>query len=340
MQDIYNVITSNGRLSMSKTKVRLRFEWFEPWFVKKNNFITDLFDKALFDIEVFEDPTANVDFEFVSVYPPLKRDIQARIHRIRTRLPVWQQDTTESYPLEFKPNTENFKTRIWYTSENVRPPFQKDFDMFFSFDQDSYGGTNFYLPLWQLHIGHEEKHGRPLNPNSALGSQVSHADLLKTRELAEHSFEERKFACVFMANPQPTRLRMIEELSKHGEVDVYGLYSGRSVKDKFEVVKNYNYMLCPENDLFPGYVTEKLIDAYMCDVVPLYWGDLGSDECINQKSFLNLAQFPSIEDFCNHVANLDVLSYTKIYNQPLINHAVDFSRIKDALASRLFMQQK
>jgi hypothetical protein len=78
----------------------------------------------------------------------------------------------------------------------------------------------------------------------------------------------------------------------------------------------------------------------MCDVVPLYWGDMGSDECINQKSFLNLAQFSSIEDFCNYVANLDVLSYTKIYNQPLMNRAVDFSRIKEALVSRLSLQQK
>jgi len=67
---------------------------------------------------------------------------------------------------------------------------------------------------------------------------------------------------------------------------------------------------------------------------------MGSDEYINQKSFLNLAQFASIEDFCKYVANLDVLSYTKIYNQPLINHTVDFSRIKEALVSRLLVQQK
>jgi len=325
---------------MSKTKIRLRFEWFEPWFEKNDNFITDFFDKDLFDIEVFDNPIANVDFEFVSVYPPLKRDIQARIHRLKNRLPVWQRDTAETYPTQFKPDTNNFKTRIWYTSENVRPPFQKDFDLFFSFDQDTYGGTNFYLPLWQLHLGYEKKHGRPLNPNSALGRQVSQAELLEKRKLPRSRFEERKFACVFVANPQPTRLRLIEELAKHGDVDVYGLYSGRSVKDKYAIAKNYNFVLCPENDLFPGYVTEKLIDAYMCDVVPLYWGDLGSDECINQKSFLNLAQFPSIEDFCNHVANLDVLSYTEIYNQPLMNHTVDFSRIKEALVSRLSLQQK
>jgi hypothetical protein len=325
---------------MSKTKVRLRFEWFEPWFEKHDNFITDFFDKDLFDIEVFDNPVANVDFEFVSVYPPLRRDIQARIHRLKKRLPVWQRDTAETYPMEFKPDTKNFKTRIWYTSENLRPPFQKDFDLFFSFDQDTYGGANFYLPLWQLHIDYEEKHGRPLNPNSALGRQISHAELLEKRELPSGRFEERKFACVFVANPQPTRLRLIEELAKHGDVDVYGLYSGRSVRDKYAIAKNYNFVLCPENDLFPGYVTEKLLDAYMCDVVPLYWGDMGSDECINQKSFLNLAQFSSIEDFCNYVANLDVLSYTKIYNQPLMNRAVDFSRIKEALVSRLSLQQK
>lgn len=145
----------------------------------------------MFDIEFLENPAANVDFEFMSVYPPLKRDIQARIHRLRNRLPVWQRDTAETYPMKFKPNTKNFKTRNWYTSENVRPPFQKDFDLFFSFDQDTYRGTNFYLPLWQLHLGYEEKHGRPLNPNSALGRQISHAELLEKRELSRGSFENK-----------------------------------------------------------------------------------------------------------------------------------------------------
>jgi hypothetical protein len=323
---------------MRKTKVRVRFEWFEPWFETNDNFITDLFDEKLFDIEVFDNPEANVDFEFVSVYPPLKRDLQARIYRLRSRLPVWQGDTAETYPLEFKPDTKNFKTRVWFTSENVRPPFQKDFNLFFSFDQDTYGGTNFYLPLWQLHLDHEEKHGRPLNPNSALGRKVSQAELLEERQLPDRRFNERKFACVFLANPQPTRLRLIEELAKYGEVDVFGLYSGRSVKNKYEIARDYNFMLCPENDLFPGYVTEKLLDAYMCEVVPLYWGDLGADEHINRKSFLNLAQFASIENFCTHVANLDALSYSKIYNQPFLTQALDFSGIKKALISRLFEQ--
>jgi len=97
-------------------------------------------------------------------------------------------------------------------------------------------------------------------------------------------------------------------------------------------------MICPENDLFPGYVTEKLLDAYMCDVVPLYWGDLGSDEYINQKSFLNLNNFHSLEDFSSHVADLDELSYTKIYNQPFLKKAVDLIKIKSALTSKLPLQ--
>ena len=335
---MYNSSQTNERLSMSKTKVRLRFEWFEPWFIKQDNFITDLFEKELFEVEVHEDATAKVDFEFVSVYPPLKRDFYARAQRLRTRLPVWQRDTTESYPMEFKPNTQNFKTRIWYTSENIRPPFQKDFDLFFSFDQDTYRGTNFYLPLWQLHLDHQEKHGRPLNPNSALGRQISNAVLLEKRELPKNLFKQRDFACVFMANPQPTRLRLIEELGKYGNVDVYGLYSGKSARNKYEIVKNYNFMICPENDLFPGYVTEKLLDAYMCDVVPLYWGDLGSDEYINQRSFLNLNNFHSLEDFSSHVADLDEHSYTKIYNQPFLKKAVDLIKIKTALTSKLPLQ--
>ncbi len=321
---------------MKKTEVRLRFEWFEPWFDKKANFFTDLFDKELFDIEVLDDSSAQVHFEFVSVYPPLRRDIQAKLHRLRKRLPIWQLDTTETYPMEFSPNTRNFKNRIWYTSENIRPPFQKDFDLFLSFDQDNFRGTNFYLPLWQLHLDHEKKYGLPLNPNSALGRQISQVELLRRRELPANIFRERKFACVFLANPQPTRMRLIEELSRYGEVDIYGLYSGNSVKNKYDIAKNYNFMICPENDLFPGYVTEKLFDAYMCDLIPLYWGDIGSDSKINHRAFLNLADYSSIEEFCKFVADIDETCYADIYNQPLLIKGFDFSEIKSSLTSRLF----
>jgi hypothetical protein len=321
--------------SMQNNTLRIRFEWFEPWFDKKNNFFTRTLIEKGFSVEVFEDHKTGVDLEFVSVYPPLRRDLNARLHRLRTRIPVWQKDTTETYPLQFEPNTSNFTSRVWYTSENIRPPYQKDLDLTLSFDQDAYGGRNFYLPLWQLHLDHQKKFGRPLNPNSSLGKDISINELLSKRVLGRKSLSDRKFACVFLANPQPTRLRLIDELSKYGEVDVFGLYSGNSIPNKFDVASNYNFMICPENDLFPGYVTEKLLDAYICETVPLYWGDLGADKKINRNAHLNLREFESIEDFAKKAASITFDEYRKLYEQPFLTESLDFHNLAQFLVSGL-----
>lgn len=320
---------------MTPETVRVRFEWFEPWFNKRENFFNSQLINAGYRPEIVEDKHSEVDIEFISVYPPLKRDIQARIQRLKKRLPVWQRDTTETYPLEYFPDTKNAKKRVWYTSENIRPPYQRDLNLTFSFDQDPLNGMNFYLPLWQLHLDHQKEHGRPLNPNSALGRAIDMQKLLEKRQLDTGNFTSKKFACAFVANPQPTRLRLIDELSKYGKVDVFGLHSGRSVRNKYEVAREYNFFICPENDYFPGYVTEKLLDAYMCETVPIYWGDLGLDLYINRSAHINLSSFKSISELAMNIAGLNVDSYKEIYEQPFLSKEVELTKIQEALVSLL-----
>jgi len=320
---------------MSKESVRVRFEWFEPWFNKQENFFNTQLLDAGYKVEVIVDKNTEVDIEFISVYPPLRRDIQARIQRLKKRIPIWQRDTTETYPLEYFPDTQNAKARVWYTSENIRPPYQNDLNLTLSFDQDPLSGLNFYLPQWQLHLDHQKTYGRPLNPNSALGRQIEMQNLLKKRTLDLDKFDTKKFACAFVANPQPTRLRMIDELSKYGQVDVFGLHSGRSVTSKYEVAREYKFFICPENDHFPGYVTEKLLDAYMCETIPIYWGDLGLDLHINRSAHINLSNFKSISDLAMTVAGLNRDSYKEIYERPFLSKEVELNKIQEALVALL-----
>ena len=77
--------------------------------------------------------------------------------------------------------------------------------------------------------------------------------------------------------------------------------------------------MCFENDLFPGYITEKLLDAYLCGAVPLYWGDLGNEPHINRRAFINAKDFSSLYDFAKYVGNLSDVEYEKIQSEPLLN---------------------
>lgn len=204
---------------------------------------------------------------------------------------------------------------VWWTGENIRPPLEQRFHHFVSFDQDPHSGRNTYFPLFYIEATLPSK-----GTLERIGlTSFDVRQLLKPRLNRPTDFGSRKLACVFINNPEPTRLAAISELSKHGQVEVYGRYSGRPVGSKFAVAANYKFVLCFENDLYPGYITEKLLDAYLCDVVPLYWGDLGREPHVNRKAFLNLKDFASLEEFARVVARMDADQYFEVYSQPLLN---------------------
>jgi len=43
---------------------------------------------------------------------------------------------------------------------------------------------------------------------------------------------------------------------------------------KVLLLQRFRYSMCPENKLFPGYVTEKIVEAHLAGAVPLYYGDV------------------------------------------------------------------
>ena len=50
----------------------------------------------------------------------------------------------------------------------------------------------------------------------------------------------------------------------------------RDGKDRF--VERYAFNVCPENSLGKGYVTEKVFEAVWAGCIPVYWGDVSSEE--------------------------------------------------------------
>ncbi|MGH7793264.1 MAG: glycosyltransferase family 10 domain-containing protein, partial [Thermodesulfobacteriota bacterium] len=42
-----------------------------------------------------------------------------------------------------------------------------------------------------------------------------------------------------------------------------------------QTLKEYNFILAFENTDYPGYITEKIIHAFMAGTIPLYWGGGG-----------------------------------------------------------------
>jgi hypothetical protein len=248
------------------------------------------------------------------------------IEKIKNQVGMGRRDITPELKYqdgEIAPNRKA-KVNIWYTGENIRPPLHLDYDFFLSFDRDDFGGRNIYFPLWYLDI--DWGFGEKFCPR--LGISAKGEELSKPRQLVS---EEKKFACAFLGHLHPIRYEAIRRIGEIGKIDVYGKSVGKPIERKFDIAKEYKYTICFENDIYPGYVTEKLLDAYYCETIPIYWGSLGVQDVINDDSHLNLNDFDSLSDFRDKILSIERKDYQHIYEQPFLNSMPNLDKLKEAL---------
>jgi hypothetical protein len=213
------------------------------------------------------------------------------------------------------------KKTIMYIGENVRPNYL-GYNHSLSFDYDSYGGRNFRLPLWWSRLawdGFVQKPRKPNAHNHGYEQLLDIKSLMQPRKL-DMSIKD-KFCAMIAGNPEGLRVNLFNSVSQYKPIDGYGLMFGNSLrKSKFAVLPEYKFCLCPENSVYDGYVTEKLIDAYAGLAVPLYSGDMSVKEDFNTKAFINYQDFKRTEIFLHDISwfDTDFGLYKDMYEQPLL----------------------
>jgi len=281
-----------------------------------------------FDVWVVDDKRA--DIEFHSVFQSRAKFIASRVrgrlrHLVASRSAVRQSMNFHSSP---------GPVRIWFTGENIRPPLGP-WSATLSFDPDSKLSSNAYFPLWwQLF---PELLGRDVDAHPGIVeiSRLMPLNMYLAGRLGEAG-QRSKFACAIISNPEPTRMRAIEALRSLGEVDVFGHRFGKPVKDKYEVFSQYQFAVCFENSLYPGYVTEKLFDAWGAGCIPLWWG-LDRDGVLNSDAYINLASCLGLEDFVARVEDLqrDANARDAISSLPLLSERPSLDPVRALLAEVL-----
>ena len=144
-----------------------------------------------------------------------------------------------------------------------------------------------------------------------------------------------KFCALIANNPEGLRINLYNSLSKYKQVDGYGNMFGKPLrKSKFAILPEYKFSLCPENSIYDGYVTEKLIDAYAGGTIPIYSGDISVEDEFNYDAFFNYQFFMSTHELKRQVISLDenIEMYQNMYEQPLFDEepfledAIEFVR--------------
>lgn len=148
--------------------------------------------------------------------------------------------------------------RIFYTAENIRPDYNVA-DYSIDFDYIEFEDRHLRLPymFWGFYDGIRQKE---------MDNRISLLD------------KKEKFCSFVVSNKGLTNKRddFFEALSNYKKVDSGGRWKnniGGNIDNKIEWLKSYKFNLCFENSSYPGYLTEKLFDAFLAGCVPIYWGD-------------------------------------------------------------------
>lgn len=136
-----------------------------------------------------------------------------------------------------------------------------------------------------------------------------HLQLLKDGEKITARLQERRTLtqmasrfCLFSVSAPGSRPRedFFRQLSLYKKVDSCGKVfrnidppidrcdTGHQSPDYFDFIGKYKFMICFENKSQPYYLTEKLINAYHANTIPIYWGCPNAHEFVNMDAILYL----------------------------------------------------
>ena len=205
------------------------------------------------------------------------------------------------------------KKRIVYLGENWRPG---QFGANYSISFDPHSETNFRLPLWQVY-------------------------LLNKPELKDRLYERRRLEtferfCSFTVSNSSNMMRngFFQQLNQYKRVHSYGKVLPndftlqqlsvpgkywRDVKDEFFLNHTHKFSIAFENTNFPGYTTEKLMDAFLAGSLPIYSGNPQIAREFNPNAFIYPFKGKSLNDVFEMVKEVDVNEnlFKVMYNEPV-----------------------
>jgi len=166
-------------------------------------------------------------------------------------------------------------------------------------------------------------------PFYVVGTECNAIDLIKAPDDAEQVLRQTRHGCgVVISNTGKKasyRNQFFHKLSNRIEVHSGGrgfnniggpIPSGGVAKHDF--LRRFRFNMCFENLSFPGYATEKLVEAMWARCIPIYWGDPEIDVQFNPQSFINVSDFATEEAAMDRICEIenDDQSYLAMLKEP------------------------
>ena len=244
----------------------------------------------------------------------------------------------EKFPnLDIYSFKRNYKPlRIFFSFENFRYDSIKA-DYYITSDLGVSSENHLRFPSWKDYIDWSVSEDIYRDKNTLnsyrFGSYWNLDDLIKP--LGEDFLRRKKEFCIFTSHLVEPRKSIYLKFSKNFNVDGYGPYFNKSIKNhnssEFKtqnILKDYAFNLCPQNSLYPGYYTEGLVNAFVSKTLPVTWADKNINLDFNEKSFINLLDYTSsnYEEICQLMKDQYFLK--KFVTEPLLLQKPDLKNEK------------
>lgn len=177
-----------------------------------------------------------------------------------------------------------------------------------------------------------------------LGRPIQIAELITGIPSSEINKKFLKCA-FFTSHLTAPREVFVREIQKVVDVDIFGLYGSgpaqfRNGAPKRDILKSYIFSLCPENNLFPGYITEKTPESFACGSFPISWYIDSVESDFTVESHLNIAEFGAKAVSCDGtLADLLHKKYQEIkYGgvEPLLSNNPTLDNVIEILDKAIF----
>ena len=157
-------------------------------------------------------------------------------------------------------------------------------------------------------------------------------------------YVNRDFCSFVVSNAwgDPIREQFFNLLSGYKTVDSGGKWKnnvGGPVSNKLEFDCKHKFSICFENSCQSGYTTEKLVDGFAAQTIPIYWGDPDVGRVYNKKAFICVQDYDSLDDVVNEVKRLDNddKAYMEMLRQPaLVSEEWTCENVRKRLETFLF----
>ena len=192
--------------------------------------------------------------------------------------------------------------RLFVCGENVVPDFNAC-DYSISTLRVQFEDRNFFLPWGLFH-------------NHLLSSAPS---ILPTSNPLDRKFCSFIYSQDTLGEGAKLRRIFCEQLMQYKHVDCPGkvlhnldspLLSSRHDANNWHESKvcfmsNYKFNIAFENSDAHGYITEKLVDCYMANTIPIYWGSRGDVAPFPKESMICAQDYDSLDNLINRIIEID-----------------------------------